>query len=206
MALTQQQWYERLRTWVPTWVFETEDTNVAIFQSIALLLSLQQLSAEEFKAQTYLGTATGIWLDLHGAERGVTRLAGELDDQYRIRIRKASTISQLSVPSIKEIVDSFLIMGQATIREDFEGAVFCDRDEYANRGSLLLEPITNAFTIFVDKQVRPPESFADRESFSDRLSFTGSDVSSDYIFELIVKAVNENKALGVLYRIIERFE
>lgn len=206
MAKTQAEWYSTLRSWVPEWFFEQENSNVAVFQSLAKILEASQLDVEDQKMQTFILEATAPYLDLHGYERNVSRSLGEFDPQYALRIRLKSLVSQLSKPSILALVNSLLIRGVASIREDFQGSVFCDREEFVNRGSIIIEPIDNTFTILVDKQIRGPHSFVDREHFVDRQDFVGNSESSEYIFDLILNAVNENKALGVVYRIIERFD
>jgi hypothetical protein len=204
MAKTQAEWFSSLKSWVPEWFFEREDSNVAVFQSIAKILEASQLDVEDQQMQTFILEAVSPYLDLHGSERSVTRLSGEFDPQYAIRIRLKSLVSQLSKPSILALVNALLIKGVASIREDFEGSVFVDREEFVNRGAIVIEPIDNTFTILVDKQIRDPYSFANRENFVDRSDFVGNSESSEYVFDLILNAVNENKALGVFYRIIER--
>lgn len=204
MSKTQAEWYLTLRSWVPEWFFEREDSNVALFQAIAKILEEAQIDVVTQQAQTFILDATNPWLDLHGDERSVKRLSGELDPQYAIRIRLKSIISQMSKPSIQALVNALLIKGICSIREDFEGSIFVDRDEFVNRGSIVIEPIHNTFTILVDKQIRDPYSFVDREHFVDREDFVGNSESSEYVFDLILNAVNENKALGTFYRIIER--
>lgn len=204
MSKTQAEWYLTLRSWVPEWFFEREDSNVALFQAIAKILEEAQIDVVTQQAQTFILEATNPWLDLHGDERSVKRLSGELDHQYAIRIRLKSIISQMSKPSIQALVNALLIKGICSIREDFEGSIFVDRDEFVNRGSIVIEPIHNTFTILVDKQIRDPYSFVDREHFVDREDFVGNSESSEYVFDLILNAVNENKALGTFYRIIER--
>lgn len=206
MAKTQADWFSTLKSWVPEWFFEKEENNVALIQSMAKVLSEAQVDVDETMAQTFIMQAQAPYLDLHGYERSVDRLSGELDPQYAIRIRLKSIISQLSKPSILAIVNSLLIKGQASIREDFEGSIFVDREEFANRGAIVVLPIDNTFTILVDKQIRDPYSFVDREYFADREAIVGNSESSDFVFDLILNAVNENKALGVFYRIIERVE
>jgi hypothetical protein len=206
MAKTQAQWFSTLKSWVPEWFFLTDGANVAILQGIAKTLEASGLDLDEQKMQTYILESAAPYLDLHGFERTVERISGEFDAQYALRIRLKSLVSQLSKPSIISLVNALLIRGVASIREDFSGSIFVDRDEYINRGSIVIEPIHNTFTLLVDKQIRGPHSFVDREYFSDRSDFVGNSESSEYVFELILNAVNQNKALGVFYRIIERLE
>lgn len=206
MAKSQSQWYQTLKSWVPEWFFELEESNVAIMQGIAKILEAAEIDLDDQKMQTMILESASPYLDLHGYERNVSRLSGEFDAQYALRIRLKSLVSQLSKPSILSLVNALLIRGVATMREDFSGSVFTDRDEYVGRGTIVIEPIDNTFTLLVDKQIRGPHSFVDREFFSDRSDFVGNSESSEYVFELILNAVNENKALGTFYRIIERLE
>lgn len=206
MSKTQSEWFSTLKLWVPEWFFLAEENNVAIFQGIAKILSESEIDVDASKAQTFILEALNPYLDLHGFERSVPRLTGEFDAQYSLRIRVQSLISQLSKPSIAAIVNSLLIKGVCSIREDFEGSIFVDREEFVNRGAIVIEPLDNTFTILVDKQLRGPHSFVDREYFADRLDFVGDAESSEYVFDLILNAVNENKAFGAFYRIIERIE
>lgn len=206
MAKTQAQWFEQLKAWVPEWFFEKEENNVAIMQALARILAESEADVADQKKQTFILESDSPYLDLHGFERSVTRLIGELNPPYAKRVRLKSLVSQLSKPSLLTIINGLLIKGVASIREDFSGSIFSDRDEFCNRGSIIIEPIENTFSILVDKQIRDPYSFADREFFCDRESFVGDADSDEGIFELIAAAVNENKAFGALYRIIERME
>ena len=206
MAKTQAQWFEQLKGWVPEWFFEKEKNNIAILQALAKILSIAEDDVNFQKIQTFILQADSPFLDLHGFERAVTRLVGELNPPYAKRIRLKSLVSQLSKPSLLLIINDLLIKGVASMREDFSGSIFTDRDEFCNRGSIIIDPIENTFSILVDKQIRDPYSFADREFFCDRSNFVGDADSDESVFELIVAAVSENKAFGTLYRIIERME
>ena len=199
---TQEQWFERLKGWVPSWFFEEEEYNVAVFQAIAAVLARLDLAGLEHVSQTYIDQAEAGFLDEHGNERTVPRGPGELDNNYRVRIRNIANTS--SCPSIKQIVDALLDVGEATIVEDFEAQIFLNREVFYNRGYIFLIPIKDTFSIIVDKQVHAPYSFYDREYFYTRESFIGTNESSIELFELIVEAVNRAKALGTLYRVIER--
>ena len=110
----------------------------------------------------------------------------------------------VSCPAIKALVDALLIVGEATVLEDFEGNVFFDREEFYNRGRIMIDPIKDTFSIIVDMQLHEPYSFYDREDFMEREDFIGANNSPLKIFNLIVEQVNANKAFGTLYRVIER--
>ena len=36
---SQEEWFNKLKSWVPTWFFREETNNVAIFEGIAKVLS-----------------------------------------------------------------------------------------------------------------------------------------------------------------------
>lgn len=201
---TQAEWLLVLRKMLPGWFFNEEDNQLAHMQGAAAVLSTFEEQLDEHIRETFISQSTGDFLDAHGEERSVARLAGEMDAQYSIRVRNIR--NQSNVPDIRSIVDSLLIAGTSTIVEDFDAALFMDRDVYMNRGALLISAIYNTFSIVVDKQLHPPYSFMDREYFGDREDFMGTSESSDYVFQLILEAVNNAKALGTAYRIIERLE
>ena len=204
MALTQAQWYAKLRSFFPRWYFQEEQNQTAHLQGLASLLATVQDEVDGHVANTMLLTAAGEYLDEHGLERAVARLTSEMDAEYRIRVQ--SLANQSNKPAIKAIVDALLINGESIILEDYEAQIFASREAFLNRGHLLLEQVFNAFSIVVDPQIHAPYSFCDREYFADRENYIGQAESSQLVFDLILAAVNRVKAFGALVRIIERLE
>lgn len=199
---TQDQWYEKIKAWVPSWVFNDEYYQVAVFEAISKVIFELETRADEHQAETFIETADGGYLDEHGLERSLDRAPGELDPVFRERIRYIT--NSTSKPAIKRLVDALLTVGECTITEDFDGSVFCNRDDYMNRGAVLITAIYNVFSIIVDKQVHAPYSFCDRENFLNREDYIGEEDSLLSLFQQIVIAVDKAKALGTLYRLIER--
>lgn len=206
MARTKEEWFQTLKSWVPEWFFERDANNQGLFYAMAEILTLQGVEIEDTISQTFIDQADGSYLDLHGDERNVDRLSGEFDTQYAVRIKSKSLLSQLSKPALLAIINQLLIKGQAAIKEDWEGGTFFNRESFFNRGEIVIQPIENTFTIVVDRQLHDPYSFFNREYFVSRGDFIGTTESSDYVFQLILNAVNDNKAFGTLYRIIERLQ
>lgn len=202
MALTQDEWFSKLKGWVPTWFFETEHYNVAEFQAIAKLFAEAEQQAEDHFQQGYIANATNEIADLYANERNFRRLPQEIDPVLTGRIR--SLLNQSNVPAIKRLVDQFLIVGESTITEHFMGAIFASRESFCNRREVFMQIYYNAFSIIVDQQLHVPYSFAGRENFAGREDFFGSNTSSQNIFDLITETVNNVKAAGTLYRVIER--
>ena len=203
MALSQAQWYSKLKSWVPTWFFGSEQYQLAHWQALAKVLANIQLESEAQRDETFILRSSGDIPDLHGNERTVIRLDSELAGTYKDRIRNIS--NKVNKPDLKSIVDSLLYIGECSILEDYEGAGFCDRGEYIDRDFIVsLEDIYNAFTVIFQSQVPQPFAYLDRDNFLDRDIYAGSLTAPDAFFTAIVQAIEENKALGTLFRVIER--
>lgn len=202
MSLTKEQWYQKLRSFLPKWYFEDEDNQVAHLKAIAKLLEdLQQFSDDRFIA-TFLSSAIGDDLLAHGEERSLPKFPGETDPQYSLRIRNIRNRS--NKPALKALIDALLIVGECIILEDYEAARFCNREAFCNRNDYVIEVIENAFSVIVEMQLHNPYSFCSRENFASRENYVGAAESLLRIFELIIETVNRAKALGCLYRVIER--
>lgn len=204
MKLTADQWFAKLKTFVPPWFFEEEENNVAHFRGLSKVLEAVQSDAQDHLDETFLLSSSGDFLDSHGNERSTERTTDEFDAQYSFRVQNLTNRSNL--PDIKRIVDRLLIAGEASILEDKDAPVFAGRDYYVDREEILIEQILNTFSIIVDKQLHEPYSFADREYFEGREHFVGQAESSEYVFDLIVAEVNKSKASGTFYRVLERLE
>lgn len=203
MALTQDQWFNKLKRLVPSWVFEKNVENVAIFKGLAKVLEQSQLDAEQHISETFIDQATAEYVELQGEERSISRYDGENLSSYRERVKRI--VSNTNLPAIKSLVDALLIRGESTIIEHEEViGNFYNRDSYLNRNIIDFDVLYNAFTILIDFQIPEPTSFLNREAFLNREFLNGSSVSSDSVFANIIRAVNENKAFGVVYRLIER--
>jgi hypothetical protein len=204
MALSKEQWFQKLKGWVPTWFFESPVNQQAKFYAIAQLLATLQEEMETHKTETFIAQASAPQLDLHGAERTTTRITAESNGSYQIRIR--SLANKVNKVALKEIVDSLLLVGECTILEDWEGTAFFDREDFFNRGALVLDVIHNTFTVLFDNQRPQPFAYFDREYFFDRDDYMTSLTTPTAFFDAIVQAIGDNKALGTLYRVVERLE
>lgn len=202
MALTQDQWYQKLKQLVPNWVFERENYNQAIFQGMAKILEQSQIQYENHLKETFIDTAGEEYLDIHADERSVERLPADTIATYRQKIK--NILNNSNCPALKELVDSLLIRGESTFVENYAAENFMNRGAFLNRNAIEPEVLYNAFTIIVDYQVPEPNGFYGRESFFDREFLNGSNESLLSVFENIVSTVNNNKAFGTVYRLIER--
>lgn len=194
-------WAARLKSFIPRCVYQDDQTTEAAIYGIAAIFDELSNSLDKHFIQTFICNAVGAYLNEHGIERGLTRAASEIDASFQQRIKNITNSS--NCPAIKALVDALLEVGEATIQEDDINGVFFSAESFFNRGEILIDPIINTFSIVVDKQVHAPYSFYDREYFMDREDFIGTNESSLELFQLIVQAVNEAKACGTAYRLIE---
>lgn len=204
MALSQSQWLEKIKALYPDWFFEDEENQLAHLNGLAAVLAQIHTDLEAHRDETFINQANGTFIDAQGLERAVIRLYGEFDGQYRKRVQNMG--NQSNKPAIKALVDLLLMVGECTILEDWEAANFCNRRAFLNRDTILISEILNTFSVIVDKQLHDPYSFMGREYFCDREDYIGTWQSSQYVFDLITEAVGKAKALGTLYRVIERLE
>jgi hypothetical protein len=133
---------------------------------------------------------------------GIPRLQGETNGAYSQRIK--TIINKSNLPALKAIVDSLLINGESQFIEHHSAENFFNRNAFYNRNIINYEVVYNAFTVLVNQQIPPAETFFDRENFYDREDFYGSKESSLSLFQAIADAINGSKALGTVYRLIER--
>lgn len=201
MALNQDQWHEKLKGLVQSWVTQDEKTT-AIFRAIAKALSEQQIVYENHKEETFIDTGSIDYVKLHGEERSVDMLDGEGLSSYRQRVK--TIVNQSNYPAIKALVDALLIRGECTIIEHHQASNFFGRSAFLNRNIIDFQVLYNAFTILIDYQIPEPTSFYNRGAFLNREFLNGSSVSSDTVFKNVIEAVNKNKAFGTVYRLIER--
>lgn len=204
LKLTQAQWYSELKGLVPAWVLPADSGRIyALFMALAKTLELIQENIEDHIQDTFIKSSASTVLNTHGDERSINRVGSELDPQYEKRVRSLS--NQSNPTDLKALVDQFLIIGQSQLLE--EGFIFCDREFFCDRAALLLDDqYHNTFSVIIPNQYHNPYSFADREFFCDRENFMGASEFLDSIFSSIVRILNENKALGTAFRVIETEE
>ena len=202
MARTQAEWFTVLKGWVPDWYFEEISVQAAHFQALAKLLALAEVTMDDHVTETFICQSEALFLDEHSLERNIERLLNELDITVCNRVR--NIINTSDIVSIQSIVDELLIAGVAEIVEHDNNRIFLNSEVFYNRGAAFSEIFYNFFTIIIDKQIRAPESFANREFFMNREDVYGQDDSSLSLLQTIVEAVNGAKAYGILYRLIER--
>lgn len=107
-TLTSQQ--QGLFTWLqsnlPGWLFADDTQAHELWQAIAVALDGPLTTITTWLRMTFIGHATGAWLDLLGRERNVWRTSGESDDAYRERIKRVE--DTVTRPALEAAGDAVL--------------------------------------------------------------------------------------------------
>jgi hypothetical protein len=177
VALTKSQWFAKLKRWVPTWFWETENYNSAAFNGVADALSELQTEVDYHIDQTKLLDAEGEYLDQHGSERTITRFTGESDAAYAIRIQNLSNPS--NPDDIEAMLDAVIAPGtRYIIREMPVGLMFAKNRCFATRKWVTSGCKYNEFSIVIEPQTQQ-------------------------VYDAISEALQAMKAQGVFCRVIE---
>ena len=158
----------------PTWR-NTDSSNVvhnAIINSIATTLVTAESELLDSRAESYLDTASGVFLDKWGSFSGVIRRDNETDDHYRARIKRWFTKKKGTVNSL---IDN--------IKEEFEGI-----DVY------IYEPWRNIF--YTNKSVL--NGVDHLQGFYYRFAVIDIHISSTVDVKKLAKLVDRYKDAGVI--------
>lgn len=201
-------WEIKIKSWVPAWFYTNRRIETAFISALARVFSEAESEIAEQVAQTFIEKAFSGYLGMLGEERGVKKFAEEFDTDFRKRIRSAAVISNANIPALIELLNKIVIRGKVAIKEDYEVGTFFNRGNFFNRGDIAVTPILNTFTVVVDRQIHEPYSFFNRDAYFGRAfvggGFLGQIESSSKVFELLIQTINENKAFGTFFRIVER--
>lgn len=199
---TQQELYEKLSNWVPTWFFEQQFYQEAVFQSIAKMWEAMDLSIAELEDMTYICRSIDEYLEEHAFERNVRRQSGESDPSLQDRTK--NIVNQSNCPALKSIVDNLLCTGESIFIEA-DGFAFFDRDAFFNRGDIFATKKYNYFYIVIPEQVVPGlEDFHSRDCFYSRDCFFSARPRTvkQEVYDAITAQVNKSKACGTLYFVV----
>jgi hypothetical protein len=202
LQLAKADWYAKLKTFVPTWVWEEEVITLAWGNAVAECCEQLQIKLAQHISDTFIMDSAAGVLDSHGAERSVSRLTNELDPVYAVRVQ--NLFNQSNEPALIALINKVIVAGQARIQDDFNSIPCCNRSFFCSRAAIFLStPIVNGWSVVVDKQTHPPYSFCSRSFFCNRQNFIGTCVSLDTVFTAIKQICEDNKAMGTLYRVYE---
>jgi hypothetical protein len=202
MALTQSEWFDKLKSFVPGWRFSSDSApTIAVFQAVAAVLAAVEEDSEDQFNATFLTRSVTPVLDLLGNERSIPRIPDEPPALYVARMQQIT--SHTNKPDIAAMIDSLLIIPGVKILEAPVDSPYCSRGTFCSRDTYLMELRQNYFIAVIPKQTHDPYSFLSRSNFCSRSNFIGSlDVTST-AYTTIIAAVNALKALGVMWGLVE---
>lgn len=114
MAFTasEQALYDFAKATIPGWIFQKPRAE-EIFEAFVKMFDRVRTNLGESRARSLILQSTGIWLDLHAADRGTQRQDGESNEALQARIRNIE--DSVTRPSIlaaaQAIVDAEGISG-----------------------------------------------------------------------------------------------
>lgn len=182
---TKDEIYEKLKRLLPKWFTKdnTDTLNIAHLKGVAAMIQKMYEQKDAHVDNTFFTLASEEFLETLGGERGIIRYSGETLADYRARARKFVNITDWV--SIKQLVDGLLTVGESDVLPDeYNGGMFCARNSFCARGSIIILYIKKGFSVIIDYQGGEPDSF----------------------FEVIRDAVRAQLAFGVDFRLVERLE
>ena len=202
--MTKEDFLRKIRSLIPSWTYSNEPRRFnAVLGGIASVLEKFQEDVENNINETFLDQSTGEYLDLYGSGRGLPRFDGEVDSAYRARLKEYQ--STTSCRSLKQIVDSLVANGESRIVEGGALRSFLNEEAFigVNFSTTGFQARNVFFTVHIDPQIPPPLSFLGFNTFLDNDLFAGTLDSKELILDRIITAVENTKAFGVKWELIE---
>ncbi len=195
MAQTADQWYEKIKRFVPSWYFEGEEKTICytrgVFMGLAAVLAQVQDDVDSQQSATFIMSSDDVApvTDLHGDERSIDRLVGESDADYRPRIRDGLFVPVGGV-QIAAAVNAVLNNGEGFF---FENAKYGFFDDAVNADALFCD----------DTESRLTESTKWYNWWTVIIPIQTAGVQAT-IMANIVAAIEANRAYGTTYDILYR--
>lgn len=194
-AQTVDQWFAKLKKWVPSWYFENKfNRNVAVTEAIfygaaAVYQQIEQDMLDQ-QAATFLLSSPGPIIDLLGDERSLPRIAGESDASYEVRVQN-SLFRNVGEVELQALIDSQLHVTPSFLIENEQDFFFDDADVSLTHGIpyfddywsrfLMIEKTYNWWTVIIPLQTG------------------GVDAT---IMTNVIAIIEANKALGTTYDVL----
>lgn len=191
MALTHQQWFEKLRSWVPTWFLDREPGAMPVIEGVFWALAKVAMEVEAdmlaVKASTYITQASGGVIDAHGDERGVARLSGEIDSAFAARVSTFGAGSTLAATrdAINSALNGFGV--SCSLHEGYDNNSFADEMFVSTSGQSFIFEEHREFNFFF---VHIPS--------------TGmpDGPAKDTLHANIIESIESSKAVGISYDVL----
>lgn len=193
---------------MPQWWFTKFQYSPALFQAIAGMFSQITQDADDQQQQTFILESTAPFLDLLGDERSKYRMSSEVDPLFAKRVQNITSATDYD--AILASINALLIIPGAKIYQAPMDHIFCNRGAFCDRDQYLDSFALNFFLVVVPSQTHPPYSFTFNgeaatglPAFANRDNFAGSVIQDTDIFPNIIQVINDQKALGMMYAIVE---
>lgn len=121
MALTADQWYLKIKKFVPSWYFTNDEKTVCYtrgsFKAIAAVFAQLQADTDSQQAATFIMQSSAPVLDLLGDERSLARRPGEIDATYAPEVRDVLFLP-VGITQLQAVVNAALNNGVGFFREN----------------------------------------------------------------------------------------
>ena len=183
-------WEDKIRSWIPKH-FKGRD-NDANIQAIAKCFETLDTDLKDYIEQTFITLANSEYLDVHGQERGFSRINYgttqspnlEEDADYANRIRRIKY--NRTAENIINNVQSVLGVIDVRVIDDYLATFLDGTDQratnvvisggtFGNQGPLDLKKRWNCFSVVIDTPERPPLSFFDDKYYYGQTSSPPTD-------------------------------
>jgi hypothetical protein len=155
MARTRAELRAQLRKLGPWWLGDPEEVEDALLEVIAAAQERVEAAVGTLHNRTYIGRADGAWLDAHGRERRIARIAGESDDAYRPRLLAIE--DQVTALAIEAAVNQILLVGTSRVEEHTPDGAYATDTASGSVQSFADLAIAfdgaRAFTVFIAEQL-----------------------------------------------------
>lgn len=192
MALNQSQWYAKITKWVPGWMFKKKILSPAVFQAIAAVFAQIQKDTDDAQTSTFITESAAPVLDLHGDERTIPRLTGELDASYAPRVQSGLFVG-VGQQLLESVIDPILFSGDAFMIENEQYGFYDDPDVSMTPGYPYYDDYWtrwldhqkwyNWWTLIIPDQTGAP--------------------SITLIQQAIIAVIETNKAFGTTYDVLD---
>jgi len=180
MALTasEQELYDFARGAIPGWLFQVPRSE-EILLAFVKMFDRVRTNMDESKARTLILNSTGVWLDLHAADRGTQRQDGESNEALAARIRNVedAVTRPALIAAAQAIVDAEGVVGTVfgvDLKRD--KAFFGDNVTRTGTGGEFVDAGDGVFEFTPDVLYATPLEIFERsgEQGNPRVTFSGS--------------------------------
>lgn len=92
LTATEQSYFDTAKRSLPRFLFQLSTSPQEMLGAFAKTTGAFHTQIGEWLDYTFLGSATGVWLDQHAKDRGTTRRNGETDDVLLTRLRNTEDV------------------------------------------------------------------------------------------------------------------